>query len=47
MRKGVIGLSLETLVIIVFGSIVLVMAIFFISDFFFHNLNFLNNTVPR
>ena len=47
MRKGVIGLSMQTLVVIVFAIMILVIGLMFAFDFFTKNLNFLNNTVPR
>jgi hypothetical protein len=46
MKKGAIGLSLETIVIIVFAMIILVIGLLFAVDFFSKNLIFINNTVP-
>ena len=46
MKRGVIGLSLETLVIIVLALIILVLAVSFIGDFFLRQLGFINGTVP-
>lgn len=46
MKRGAIGLSLETLVVIVFALIILVLAIFFVGDFFLRQLGFINSTVP-
>jgi hypothetical protein len=46
MKKGAIGLSLETMVIIAFALIILVLGLLFAVDFFSKNLIFINNTVP-